>query len=416
MKNIHINGERLWQSLMEMAAIGATPKGGNCRLALTDLDKQGRDFFIAWCKDAGCTISIDGMGNIFARRAGRDPNRAPVLCGSHLDTQPTGGRFDGVLGVLAGLEIMRTLNDHAVETDAPLEVVCWTNEEGSRFSPAMMGSGVFAGVFNEIEIKASKDEDGVSLGDELVRIGYAGDMPVGGRNIGAYFELHIEQGPILEAEEKTIGVVTDAQGQRWYEINITGQESHAGPTPMPVRKDALVSAAKIIQEVNRIGHAFPPNACATVGHMVSSPNSRNVIPGHVFLTVDFRHPDADILLEMDGLLKGFCTETASADGVKIEVTDFWQFAPTPFDPACVGAVRDGAAVSGYSHRDICSGAGHDAVYMAQVAPAGMIFIPCEDGISHNEIENATPEDCTAGTNVLLHALLSRAETQPDNRD
>lgn len=416
MKNIHVNGARLWQTLMEMAEIGATPKGGNCRLALTDLDKQGRDLFINWCKDAGCTISIDRMGNIFARRAGRDPNRAPVLCGSHLDTQPTGGRFDGVLGVLAGLEIVRTLNDHAVETDAPLEVVCWTNEEGSRFSPAMMGSGVFAGIFNEADIKASKDEDGNSLGDELTRIGYAGETPVGGREIGAYFELHIEQGPILEADEKTIGVVTDAQGQRWYEINITGQESHAGPTPMPVRKDALVCAAKIIQEVNRIGHAFPPNACATVGHIVSSPNSRNVIPGHVFLTVDFRNPNAETLLEMDRALKAYCTEIASADGVEIEVIDFWEFAPTPFDPACVEAVREGAKTSNYSFREICSGAGHDAVNMAQVAPAGMIFIPCEDGISHNEIENATPEDCTAGTNVLLHALLSRAETQTNRPD
>lgn len=410
MKNIQINGDRLWNTLMEMAVIGATKKGGNCRLALTDLDRQGRDLFINWCKDAGCSIRIDGVGNIFARREGRDPNLASVAYGSHLDTQPTGGRFDGVLGVLAGLEVMRTLNDHQIETDAPLEVVCWTNEEGSRFSPAMMGSGGYAGIFSEDEIKASKDIDGITFGDALERIGYAGDSPVGGGNIGAYFELHIEQGPILEAEEKTIGIVTDAQGQRWYEINITGRESHAGPTPMPVRKDALVGASKIVQEVNRIGHAYPPHACATVGQIISSPNSRNVIPGHVFLTVDFRHPDGDILQQMDEKLKAFCTQLEIEDGVDVEVIDFWQFDSTHFDEACVEAVREGAKISGYSNMDICSGAGHDAVYMAQIAPAGMIFIPCEDGISHNEIENATPKDCAAGTNVLLHAVLSRAGT------
>lgn len=408
MKNIQINSDRLWQTIMDMAAIGATKKGGNCRLALTDLDQQGRDLFVKWCKDAGCTITVDGVGNIFARRAGQNPNLAPVAYGSHLDTQPTGGRFDGVLGVLAGLEVMRTLNDHKVQTDAPLEVICWTNEEGARFSPAMMGSGGFAGIFSEDQIKASKDIEGLTFGDELERIGYAGDSPIGDREIGAYFELHIEQGPILEAEQKTIGIVTDAQGQRWYEINITGRESHAGPTPMPVRRDALVSASKIVQEVNRIGHAHPPHACATVGQIISSPNSRNVIPGHVFLTVDFRHPDGDTLQQMDDALKTFCAQIQAEDEVQIEVIDFWQFESTHFDEACVEAVREGAKIAGYSNMDICSGAGHDAVYMAQVAPAGMIFIPCEDGISHNEIENATPEDCAAGTNVLLHAVLSRA--------
>ncbi len=408
MKNIQINGDRLWQTIMEMAAIGATEKGGNCRLALTDLDKQGRDLFIQWCKDAGCSIQIDAIGNIFARREGRNPDLAPVVYGSHLDTQPTGGRFDGVLGVLAGLEVMRTLNDHAVETDAPLEAVCWTNEEGARFPPAMMGSGGFVGIFSKDEIMASADLDGKTFGEELARIGYAGDTPIGGREIGSYFELHIEQGPILEAEEKTIGIVTDAQGQRWYEINITGKESHAGPTPMPVRKDALVVASKVIQEVNRIGNAHPPHACATVGQIVSSPNSRNVIPGHVFLSVDFRHPDGGTLLQMDQELKDFCASLDAEDGFEVEVTDFWQFASTHFDEACVEAVREGAKSAGYSNLDICSGAGHDAVYLAQVAPTGMIFIPCEDGISHNEIENASPQDCEAGTNVLLHAVLSRA--------
>lgn len=409
MTNIPINSERLWATLMEMAEIGATEKGGNCRLALTDLDKQGRDLFIKWCKDAGCTISIDGIGNIFAQRPGRDPSLPPVMAGSHLDTQPTGGRFDGVLGVLAGLEVIRTMNDHGVETDAPVEVVCWTNEEGSRFSPSMMGSGVFAGQYDITEIRATEDVDGAVLSDELERIGFAGDAPVGGRDIGAYFELHIEQGPILEAEEKTIGVVTAAQGQRWYEITLTGQESHAGPTPMPRRKDALVAAAKVVQEVNRIGHAHAPHACATVGHMQVSPNSRNVIPGSVFLTVDFRHPSDDTLMKMDEELKSFCANLLETDKVESEVVDFMYFPPQPFEENCVDAVREGAKAAGYSHMDIISGAGHDAVYIADMAPVGMIFVPCEDGISHNEIENATPEDCAAGCQVLLHAVLERAE-------
>lgn len=406
MTNLPIDSDRLWSSLMEMATIGATEKGGNCRLTLTDLDRQARDLFVGWCEAAGMTVSVDAIGNIFARRAGADANRPPVMIGSHLDTQPTGGRFDGVLGVLAALEAVRTMNDHGVETTAPVEVCCWTNEEGSRYAPAMMGSGVFAGVFDRDEILAKTDGDGLALGDELKRIGYAGAAPVGGRRVGAYFELHIEQGPILEAEEKTIGVVTAAQGQRWLEITVTGQESHAGPTPMARRRDALLGAAAIVTEVNRIGLAFPPLACATVGSMLVSPNSRNVIPGEVFLTVDFRHPDDATLAEMDRQLKTFCD--GLADGLEIEIVDLWYSPPTPFDADCVEAVRDGARLGGYAHREIVSGAGHDAVYLAGVGPAGMIFIPCEDGISHNEIENATQEDCAAGCQVLLHAALARA--------
>ena len=408
MKNIRIDSDRLWHSIMEMAKIGATKKGGNCRLALTDLDMECRNLFIKWCEDTGCSISIDGVGNIFARRAGQDNTLPPILFGSHLDTQPTGGRFDGVLGVMAGLEVMRTLRDNAVKTKAPLEVVNWTNEEGSRYSPAMMGSGVFSGVFDQAEIMKKEDIDGKTFGDELKRTGFSGSAPVGGRDIGAYFELHIEQGPILEAEGKTIGIVTDAQGQRWYEINLTGQESHAGPTPMLIRKDALVAAAKIIQKVNYIGHSHPPLACATVGQIISSPNSRNVIPGHVFLSIDFRHPNSEVLIAMDKELKAFCAEVTLVDNVDIEVIDFWQFPPTPFDDACVEAVREGAKLSNYSYRDICSGAGHDAIHLASVAPSAMIFIPCEGGISHNEVENASLEDCAAGTNVLLHSILSRA--------
>jgi N-carbamoyl-L-amino-acid hydrolase len=406
--NLPVNSDRLWASLMEMAKIGATEKGGNCRLTLTDLDRQARDLFVRWCEEAGCTVGVDAVGNVFARRPGRDPSKPAIMTGSHLDTQPTGGRFDGVLGVLAGLEVVRALNDHGVETEAPIEVVCWTNEEGSRFSPAMMGSGVFAGIFELDDVLAKTDIDGAAFGDELRRIGYAGDEKPGARDVGAYFELHIEQGPILEAEEKTIGVVTAAQGQRWFEITVTGVESHAGPTPMPRRKDALVGAALIVGEVNRIGHAHAPHACATVGHMQVRPNSRNVIPGQVFLTVDFRHPDEDTLTAMMNELKAFSAGVAERGGLSVDVVDFWHFSPTPFDKACVDAVREGAETAGYSHRDIISGAGHDAIYVAGLAPTGMVFIPCEDGISHNEVENATPEDCAAGCQVLLHAVLERA--------
>ena len=406
--NLAINGDRLWTSLMQMAEIGATEKGGNNRLTLTDLDKQGRDLFVHWCEEAGCSITVDAIGNIFARRPGRNDTKPAIMMGSHLDTQPTGGRFDGVLGVLAGLEALRTLNDHNIETDAPVEVACWTNEEGSRFSPAMMGSGVFAGVFELDSILMKSDIDGAIMGNELKRIGYDGPDIPGGRKVGAYFELHIEQGPILESEDKTIGVVTDAQGQRWYEITITGVESHAGPTPMPRRRDALVTSSKIIQEVNRIGHAHAPDACATVGHMQVRPNSRNVIPGEVFLSVDFRHPIDETLSTMDEQLKAFCTRVSKSDQLRIEVVDFWYFPPTPFNEDCINAVRNAADRAGFTHRDIISGAGHDAVYLAGVAPTGMIFVPCEDGISHNEVENATPEDCASGCQVMLHAVLEQA--------
>jgi N-carbamoyl-L-amino-acid hydrolase len=408
MQNLQINASRLWDSLMEMAEIGATPKGGVCRLTLTDLDKQGRDLFIRWCKEAGCTVAVDKVGNIFARREGRKPQLPAVMTGSHLDTQPTGGKFDGVYGVLAGLEVLRTLNDYGHETDAPIELIVWTNEEGSRFSPAMMGSGVYAGVFKLDDVMAKRDVEGKSFGDELKRIGFAGDQPASPRPSAAYFEAHIEQGPILEAEKKTIGIVTGAQGQRWYEITVTGQEAHAGPTPMARRKDALVGAARMVDTVNRIGLKHQPNACATVGHMQVSPNSRNTIPGKVFFTVDFRHPVDETLSAMDRELKAACREIAAAIGLEVGITDFWYFPPTPFDPKLVSEVRAGAERFGYAHRDIVSGAGHDAVYMAKVAPTAMIFVPCEDGISHNEIENAKPDDLAAGCNVLLHAILAHA--------
>ncbi|MBN8741915.1 MAG: Zn-dependent hydrolase [Lysobacterales bacterium 69-70] len=405
---LRVNGRRLWDSLMEMAQIGATPKGGVCRLALTDLDKQGRDLFVRWAKEAGCTITVDQMGNVFARRAGRDDSLAPVVTGSHADSQPTGGKFDGIYGVLGGLEVIRSLNDHGIETDRPVEVVIWTNEEGSRFAPAMVSSGVFAGVFTLDYGLSRADVDGKTMGEELARIGYAGDAPVG-KPIHAAFELHIEQGPILEAEDVTIGVVHAAQGQRWYEVVLTGQESHAGPTPMPRRRDALLGAAKVIQLVNAIGHKYAPYACATVGMLQVHPNSRNVIPGRVFFTVDLRHPEDAVLAQMDADLRAGIA--AAADEARVEVSKLEQifyYAPVAFDADCVASVRAGAQKFGYSHRDIVSGAGHDACYLAQVAPTAMVFVPCIGGISHNEIEDATPEWIEAGANVLLHAMLGRA--------
>ena len=407
-RNLRIDGQRLWQSLMEMAKIGATEKGGVCRLALTDLDRESRDLFIEWCEAAGCSIKIDKMGSIFARRPGRDNDLAPVITGSHLDSQPTGGRFDGVYGVLAGLEVLRTLNDLGYETERPIEVAVWTNEEGSRFAPAMVASGVFGGVF-DLEYGLSRpDQDGKTMGEELERIGYAGAEEVGGRDVHAYFEAHIEQGPILEDEELTIGVVTDAQGQRWYEATLTGVESHAGPTPMPVRKDALLGAARIVDLVNRIGLDNAPVACATVGMMNVYPNSRNVIPGQVFMTIDFRHPDDDVLAKMDAAFRAGVRDIVERIGLELELEQIFYYAPIHFDEDCINAVREGAVNCEYSMREMVSGAGHDACYVSKVAPTSMIFIPCVDGISHNEIEDAKPEWVTAGCDVLLHAILDKA--------
>lgn len=408
MLNNKINGQRLWDSLMEMGKIGGTPKGGVCRLALTDLDKEGRDLFVDWCQEAGCTVRVDTMGNIFARRAGKDNSLPPVVMGSHLDTQPTGGKFDGIYGVLSGLEVIRSLNDHNIETLAPIEASVWTNEEGSRFPPAMVASGVFAGVF-DLEYGLSRaDLDGKTMGDELARIGYAGEVECGNRQFKAFFEAHIEQGPILENEKKTIGIVTDAQGQRWYEVTLTGQESHAGPTPMLSRKDALVGAAKIIDQVNRIGLSNQPSACATVGLLQVFPNSRNVIPGEVFFTIDFRHPNDQILAGMDHELRELSQRIADEQGLEMKFEQIWHSPPVPFNKNCVDSVRKAAETSGYSYQDIISGAGHDACYISRVAPTAMVFVPCENGISHNEAENADPADLAAGCDVLFQAVVEQA--------
>ncbi len=405
--NLKIDGERLWWSLMEMAKIGATEKGGNKRLALSDLDRQGRDLFVHWCKEAGCAVTVDAMGNIFARRKGKRDDLPPVVCGSHLDTQPTGGKFDGVYGVLAGLEIVRTLNDLNYETDAPIEVSVWTNEEGSRFAPAMVGSGVFAGVFDLAYGHSRADRDGKTIGDELTRIGYRGALPTGGREFRAFFEAHIEQGPILEAERKTIGVVQGIQGIRWFEVTVTGAESHAGTTPMNRRRDAMLGAARAIDRINTIALDFPPGV-STVGLVQVSPNSRNTIPGTVFFTVDLRHPDDATLLKMKARLDTALTETCGERGLAVDNKEIWWSPAVHYDASCIDAVRRAATDMGYAHRDIVSGAGHDAGYIARVAPVGMVFVPCKDGISHNEIEDASPDDLAAGCNVLMRAMLAQA--------
>jgi N-carbamoyl-L-amino-acid hydrolase len=409
LSNVRINGQRLWDSLMEMAKIGGTPKGGCKRLTLTDLDKQGRELFRAWCEQAGCSLKIDEMGNMFARRAGVEGDLPPVVLGSHLDTQPTGGKFDGVLGVLGALEVVRSLNDLNIKTRYPIEVANWTNEEGSRFAPAMVSSGVFAGVYTKEFAYSRLDPEGKNLGDELVRIGFKGEEPVGGRPLHAYFELHIEQGPILEDEGYDVGIVTHGQGQRWYELKFTGFESHAGSTPMPVRKDALLGAARVVELVNAIGLAKAPLGVSTCGMINAYPNSRNVIPGEVFLACEFRHPIDATLSEMDAALHEGVKTIAAKIGLTYELKQVFYYAPVAFDEACVSAVRRAADHFGYKHRDIVSGAGHDACYMARVTPTSMIFTPCVDGVSHNESEDIKLEWSTAGANVLLHAALEKAE-------
>jgi N-carbamoyl-L-amino-acid hydrolase len=404
---LRVDGARLWDALMTLARIGATPKGGVRRLALTDLDRQGRDLFTGWCRDAGLTVTVDGVGNMFARRAGRDPSRAPIVSGSHLDTQPSGGKFDGCYGVLAALEVVRTLNDAGVQTLAPIEVAVWTNEEGTRFLPTMGGSGAFAGVYDVPYLLAQQDADGVSAGEALDRIGYRGSAPVGGRPFGAYYEAHIEQGPVLEDEGITIGVVTGALGQRWFNARVVGMDAHAGPTPMHLRRDALLAASRLVQAVNRIALATPDSR-GTVGMMQVKPNSRNVIPGEVLFSIDLRSATDAGLESMEAALREDAAGVARDARVEISIERAVEFPPSVFDAGCVDAVRRGAELLGCTWRDIVSGAAHDAVYLSRVAPAGMIFVPCEGGISHNEIENARPEHLEAGCNVLLHAMLERA--------
>jgi len=402
--NIAINSARLWDTIMETARIGATPKGGVCRLTLTDLDRAVREWFRAACEKAGCTVTIDDMGNMFARRPGRDNSLPPVAIGSHLDTQPTGGKFDGIIGVLSGLEVLRTLNDARYETNAPIEVINWTNEEGSRFAPAMVSSGVFAGAFDRAYAYSREDREGKRFGDELVRIGYQGSEPCGQHKLAAHFELHIEQGPILEAEGKTIGIVTGVQGMRWYEVTVTGSESHAGSTPMKLRRDALLASARMVDAINAVGHAHPPGV-STVGLLESRPNSRNVIPGSVFFTIDLRHPDDAEVAAMEREVERELHAIAGRSRVEIAFQRVWDSPAVHFHPDCIAAVRRAAEATGQPAREIVSGPGHDSAYVARVAPTSMIFVPCEGGLSHNELEKAEPEHVAAGANVLLRAVL-----------
>ena len=404
-----INGDRLWQSLMDMAQIGATPKGGVRRIALTPEDKAGRDQFVAWCKTLGLKISIDSMGNIFARREGTDPTLPPVVSGSHLDTQPSGGRFDGCYGVMAALEVCRTLDDHGITTRHPIEIAVWTNEEGTRFTPVMEGSGVFAGQFTVEHARAQKDVNGITMGAALDAIGYAGTVPCGyaGHPVAAYFEAHIEQGPVLENENKVIGVVTGGLGQRWFDITFTGMEAHAGPTPMDLRRDALQGAAQVVTAIDAIGRAHPDTR-ATVGHMRVEPNSRNVIPGTVHFSVDLRAPTDTLLATMEARVRDEVARACASRGLEHSMLQTVYFPPTPFADVCKTAVREAAQRLGYPHRDLVSGAGHDAIYLASVCPSGMIFVPCKDGISHNEIEDAKKEHIAAGGSVLLQVMLDLA--------
>jgi N-carbamoyl-L-amino-acid hydrolase len=402
-----VDADRLWRSLMEMAEIGATPEGGCRRLALTDEDKRGLELFTRWAREAGCSIEQDELGNLFAERPGTDPGRPAVLIGSHLDTQPTGGKFDGAFGTLAALEVIRTLNDLDARTAAPVVAVSWTNEEGARFPQPCTGSGVFAGVLGREEALSQRAVDGPTFGEELQRLGLVGDAPVGGRRFAAFFEPHIEQGPILESGGNTIGVVTHAQGLRGIAVRLTGTEAHTGTTPMDARRDALVAAARLVTAVNRLPDRRP-GTLATVSRLDLEPGSRSVIPGRVQLVVDLRNPDPHALAQVERDVRATAQEIAAADGLDVEVETFLGVDPTAFDPGCVAVVRAAAERLGHPAADIVSGAGHDAVYVARTTPTAMIFIPCRDGVSHSPSEYASPEHVQAGCDVLLQAVLETA--------
>jgi beta-ureidopropionase / N-carbamoyl-L-amino-acid hydrolase len=408
LQDLRIDGDRLWASLMALAAVGATDKGGVCRLALTDLDRRGRDLVVSWARQAGLAVTVDRIGNVFMRRAGRDDRLPPVMTGSHIDTQPTGGKFDGNYGVLAGLEVVRTLNDRGIRTEAPIEVAFWTNEEGSRFVPVMMGSGVFAGAIPLERAYAARDVDGRTVHEELERIGYVGTEEPGQHPIGTYFETHIEQGPVLEDHGIPIGVVTGVLGIRWYDCTVTGMEAHAGPTPMDLRRDALQVAARLMQQVVACARRHPPHGRGTVGMVQVFPNSRNVIPGRVKFSIDLRNASDALCDAMDADFRAVAAGLSAETGLPIVIEPVSAYPAQSFDADCIDAIARAARRLGHPSLPLASGAGHDAVYVARLAPTGMIFIPCKDGISHNEIEDATPEHVAAGCNVLLHAMLERA--------
>lgn len=404
---LKINGQRLWTSLMAMAEIGATARGGSCRLALSDEDRVGRELFAHWCTEAGMSLSVDPIGNLFARRPGSDPDAAPVMMGSHLDTQPEGGRFDGVYGVLAGLEVVRTLNDLGIQTRKPLEVAVWTNEEGARFTPAMFGSAVFTGVMALDAALAVRDADGISVAQALQRTGYAGSRPLGAA-VDAYFEAHIEQGPILEDNAKSIGVVSGGQAIRWLDVQVEGLAAHAGTTPMPLRKDALYGAAQMILAVEQLAADFAPQGLTTVGELSIAKSSRNTIPGLLSFTVDLRHHQDRQIAAMEQQVEERLQAIAGQRGLKVSISRHWVSPATPFDAECVAAVQQAVDGLGYPQQSIVSGAGHDAILLARYCPTAMVFIPCVGGLSHNEAEDVLPEDVRQGADVLLNAVLARA--------
>ena len=408
-KNFRVNGDRLWESIMEMAKIGPGVAGGNNRQTLTDDDAKGRELFKSWCEKEGLAMGLDTMGNMFARREGTDPNALPVMVGSHLDTQPTGGKYDGVLGVLGGLEIIRTLNDLDIKTKHPIEIVNWTNEEGTRFAPPMLSSGVFASMHTEEWAYNREDSEGKKFGDELKRIGWRGEEPVGERKLHAFYELHIEQGPILEDENVDIGVVTHGQGLNWLQVTLVGKESHTGSTPMPKRVNAGLGMARITQLVDEIALSHAPHAVGAIGHIDVYPNSRNIIPGKVVFTVDFRHPNKEVIQDMEDRMRKGAADIAEIIGLTMDIEKVGNFDPVEFDKDCVEKVRDAAKTLGYSHMNIVSGAGHDACWINRVAPTAMIMCPCVDGLSHNEAEEITKEWSTAGADVLFHAVVNTAE-------
>ena len=404
--NLKIDPQRLWDTLMDTAKIGGTPKGGIRRLTLTDEDKRVRDWFRQQCEALGCTVAVDEVGTMFARREGKDPKATPIAMGSHLDTQPTGGKFDGNLGVLAGLEVLRTLHDLDYRTNAPIEVVNWTNEEGSRFAPAMVSSGVFGGALDRDWAAARTDRDGVTFGAALEAIGYRGAEPCGAHPLSAFFELHIEQGPILENENKMIGVVTGVQGMRWYEVTATGQDAHTGATPMYLRKNALLGAARAIEAIDAIARAHAPDAVGTVGLIENRPNSRNVIPGEVFFTIDLRHPDETTLDVLESEFRAALASCLTPLGLTYTEARIWTSPAVAFAPALIACVREGAKAAGLSTRDMVSGAGHDAAYISRVAPTTIIFVPCAGGVSHNEAESTSFDECAAGAQTLLESVLA----------
>jgi N-carbamoyl-L-amino-acid hydrolase len=407
--NLRINGDRLWDSLMEMAKIGPGIAGGNNRQTLTDEDAEGRTLFQNWCESAGCTMGLDQMGNMFATRPGSDPEALPVYVGSHLDTQPTGGKYDGILGVLGGLEIINTLNDLNIKTKHPIVVTNWTNEEGTRYAPPMLASGVFGGVHTQEWAYDRVDADGKRFGDELVRIGWRGDEKVGERKMHAFFELHIEQGPILEAENKDIGVVTHGQGLSWTEITIIGKDSHTGSTPMHMRKNAGLAMARILENVDEIALSHAPHAVGAAGHIDVYPNSRNVIPGKVIFTVDLRSPELAVIDDMEQRLRSGAKKICDDMGLEVSFEKVGGFDPVTFDEKCVSSIRNAAERMGYSHMNIISGAGHDACWINGVAPSAMVMCPCVDGLSHNEAEDISKEWAVAGADVLMHAVIETAE-------